>query len=90
MSGVGCDHLLRAPRLRDVLAGVALTALWGMGGILVFLVGPILSGFPPLWGGLAGVSALVLQLLFGERLLRGLLRLRPDAPEGKGLAAWID
>jgi len=61
-----------------------------MGGILVFLVGPILSGFPPLWGGLAGVSALVLQLLFGERLLRGLLRLRPDAPEGKGLAAWID
>jgi len=79
-----------APGLRVALAGVALTALWGVGGFLVFLVGPGVSGFPPLWGALLGVAALLLQLLLGERLLRGLLRLRPDPPEGLGLTAWID
>ncbi|MGI5842759.1 MAG: hypothetical protein ACOX9B_01055 [Candidatus Xenobium sp.] len=72
------------------LAGVTLAALWGVGGFLVFLVGPIVSGFPPLWGGVLGVAAFLLQLLLGERLLRGLLRLRPDPPEDLGLKAWID
>jgi len=76
--------------VRGALAGVALTALWGGGGILVFLLGPVVSGFPPLWGALAGVAALLLQFVMGERLLRGLLRLRSDPPEGKGLVAWID
>ncbi len=81
---------MKGAGLQGALVGLGLLALWGIGGMLVFLVGPVVSRFPPLWGGLAGMAAFLLQILLGGTLLRSLLRLRPDPPEGRGLTAWLD
>lgn len=83
MNGAGCDP----PKLSRVLtAGALLASLWAAGGALVFLIGPVVSALPTSWGALAGTLALTLQLAFGERLVRSLLRMAP-APDG---SPWID
>lgn len=83
MNGAGCDP---PPLSRVLTAGALLASLWAAGGALVFLVGPVVSALPTSWGALAGALALLLQLAFGERLVRSLLRLAP-APDG---GAWLD
>lgn len=83
MNGAGCNP----PALSRVLAaGALLASLWAVGGALIFLIGPVISALPTHWGALAGALALALQLAFGERLVRSLLRLSP-APDG---GTWID
>lgn len=67
---------------RVLLAGALLAALWAAGGALVFLVGPVISALPASWGALAGVLVLLLQIAFGDRLVRSLLRLSPDPIRG--------
>lgn len=75
---------------RTAAAAALLAVLWAAGGALLFLVGPVLSRFSPAWGAAAGLLALALQLAWGERLVRGLLRLQPGPPEASGLQGWID
>ncbi len=88
MNGDGCRERVRPSRLRVGLCVAWLSALWLVGGYLVFLVGPVVSRVDPACGALVALALLALQALAGERLLRGLLRLRP-AP-GTQVLALLD
>ncbi len=58
------------------LSAFLLLALWVTGGFFAFLLLPLLCELPVGWGVITGASLLVAQLLWGQRLVWGLLRRR--------------
>ncbi len=59
-----------------LLSAFLLLALWVTGGFFAFLLLPLLCELPVVWGIIAGALLLVAQLLWGQRLVWGLLRHR--------------
>ncbi len=79
---------MRPSGLRTGLCAAWLAGLWLSGGVLAFLIGPVLSRVHPAWGALVSLTLVAAQAVGGERLLRSLLRLQPD-PTGS-VAALAD